>query len=341
MESILTALLVAGRIAATSWANVILKRLLQLRNHSPFSLFTAVWGWMTLLTIPWWLAALGQGPKFWGWVLLTCCLEVPGNVLLLRSLQHTELSIFGPLSSFKPAISLALALLLFGEVPNLMGMTGVAILLLGSILLTSQPRLADGPRDQHVSRAQRRAGVRDRLLAVLLTAAASVFLKQALNSGTQWQVLGAWCVLSWLLAKGWQIVADRQLADSLSEQASHELLSQEQTAAYEPSQDSSALPGHPGRPSRVQKRDMPSRSKDASKNRTAVIVIAFAILGMQGCTISLFARMPVGYALALFQIGSLVSVVQGHQMFGEGHLFRRLVAASVMVLGAVVIIMGT
>ncbi|GAB4019567.1 EamA family transporter [Spirosoma koreense] len=48
-------------------------------------------------------------------------------------------------------------------------------------------------------------------------------------------------------------------------------------------------------------------------------------------------RMPVGYALALFQTSALLSVLFGYQFFNERGLVRKLVGAGVMVTGAVLI----
>lgn len=316
-NGLITALLVAVRIAATNWANVVQKRLLAPGSASPLQLVAGVWGWMTLLTIPWWLSlawsgAWNAGYAFWFWMLVTCLLEVPGNVLLLRSLQQTELSIFGPLSSFKPVISLGLAMLLFGEMPSLPGAAGVGIVVLGTLWLTSESRSAA----ETVSASKRRAGVRDRLLAVVLTATASVFLKQAMAGQTEMQVLAVWCMLSWLLAASWQ-------------------------AVY-------ALLGRRTRPRRSPWSSLShacaavlaGNFRWREREHRAVFIVAIAMLTMQACTIGLFARMPVGYALALFQIGSLVSVILGHRLFGEAHLVRRLAAASIMVLGACVIIIA-
>lgn len=311
-NGLITALLVAVRIAATNWANVVQKRLLAPGSASPLQLVAGVWGWMTLLTVPWWIGAWTAGYAFWGWMLVTCLLEVPGNVLLLRSLQQTELSVFGPLSSFKPVISLALAMLLFGEIPSMLGAVGVGIVVLGTLWLTSEPRSAA----EAVSASKRRAGVRDRLLAVVLTATASVFLKQAMAGQTEMQVLAVWCMLSWLLAAGWQGVH--------------------------------ALIGRRTRPTHLNKLSLARASvvqlarnfRWRERQQRAIFIVAVAMLTMQACTIGLFARMPVGYALALFQIGSLVSVIIGHRLFGEAHLVRRLAAGSIMVLGACVIIIA-
>ncbi len=233
------------------------KRMLHAASFSPLTLFAIEWWWMTVLTAPWWLGTFSLGAVFWWWMLLTCLLEVPGNVMLLRSLRTTELSIFGPLASVKPAISLLLSFVLFAEVPTALGVVGVLVVLLGSAILTSEPR---GTTPSSLSPAQRRAGIRDRLLSTVMTAMASVFLKQALPLASEWQALAAWCVLSLTLAMIWIAIDFKRNGSPLIEWQ------------------------------QVTKRDA-----------FATFLVAMALLVMQGCTIALFARMNVGYALALFQ----------------------------------------
>lgn len=294
MSALWTASLVAARIASTSWANVVQKRMLHASRFMPLDLFVIEWGWMTLLSAPWWLSTFSLSLMFWFWMLLTCILEVPGNVMLLRSLRSTELSIFGPLASIKPVISLLLSFLLFAEVPGWFGILGVLVVLLGSAILTSEPRSSAAAA---MSRSERRRGIRDRLLSTVMTAMASVFLKQALTLATEWQALAAWCVTGWAIATAWGAAGwlrSNRLKRPLDQ---------------------------------FTKRDL-----------RATFLVATALLLMQGCTIALFARMNVGYALALFQIGSLVSVFLGHRLFGEAHLVRRLIAATIMVVGAVIIV---
>ncbi|UFH55299.1 EamA family transporter [Spirosoma sp. KNUC1025] len=48
-------------------------------------------------------------------------------------------------------------------------------------------------------------------------------------------------------------------------------------------------------------------------------------------------RIPVGYALALFQTSALVSVFFGYHFFSEQGIVRKLIGASIMVMGAVLI----
>ncbi len=69
------------------------------------------------------------------------------------------------------------------------------------------------------------------------------------------------------------------------------------------------------------------------------ILLILAVGLMQYATNFVFARMNVSYALALFQLSTLLSVVLGVTMFEEKHLKRKLAASLIMVAGAVVIIL--
>jgi drug/metabolite transporter (DMT)-like permease len=51
------------------------------------------------------------------------------------------------------------------------------------------------------------------------------------------------------------------------------------------------------------------------------------------------SHMPVGYALALFQLSILLSVVLGQRFFNELHLFKKLMGATIMVIGSALIIL--
>ena len=66
--------------------------------------------------------------------------------------------------------------------------------------------------------------------------------------------------------------------------------------------------------------------------------LAFTTGLMQGTTLVAFGALQVGYALALFQLSTLVTVYLGHRYFGEGHIRRRLVGSLIMVTGAVLIV---
>jgi len=62
--------------------------------------------------------------------------------------------------------------------------------------------------------------------------------------------------------------------------------------------------------------------------------LAVLFLGMQGCTLMLFTMMDVAYALSIFQLSAVVSVLFGYAVFRESHILLRTIGAVIMCTGA-------
>ncbi|QMW02266.1 DMT family transporter [Spirosoma foliorum] len=72
-------------------------------------------------------------------------------------------------------------------------------------------------------------------------------------------------------------------------------------------------------------------------HKTTYLALCAAVGVTQMASNIVLASMPVGYALALFQISALVSVLFGYQFFREQGILRKLIGAGIMVAGAVLI----
>lgn len=59
---------------------------------------------------------------------------------------------------------------------------------------------------------------------------------------------------------------------------------------------------------------------------------------MQFSTLYTFGVLQVGYSLALFQTSALLSVLFGYKFFREQNMLQRLLGASIMVIGAILIV---
>ena len=59
---------------------------------------------------------------------------------------------------------------------------------------------------------------------------------------------------------------------------------------------------------------------------------------MQYSTNYVFDKMNVGYALAIFQLSSLVTVFLGYKVFKEENFIKKIIASIVMIIGSVLII---
>jgi drug/metabolite transporter (DMT)-like permease len=59
---------------------------------------------------------------------------------------------------------------------------------------------------------------------------------------------------------------------------------------------------------------------------------------MQYSTNYVFSKINVAYALALFQLSTILSVLLGVNIFREQNLGRKIISSLIMILGAVLII---
>jgi drug/metabolite transporter (DMT)-like permease len=59
---------------------------------------------------------------------------------------------------------------------------------------------------------------------------------------------------------------------------------------------------------------------------------------MQYMTMLVFSKLLIAYSLALFQLGMVLQVFLGYHIFKEKHLFRRLAASLVMVVGSLLVL---
>ena len=82
-------------------------------------------------------------------------------------------------------------------------------------------------------------------------------------------------------------------------------------------------------PIKVQKQNIPIQ-----------LALILAVALMQYTTNYVFSQINVAYALALFQLSSIVSVFLGVNIFEEKGLTKKLIASFIMLLGATIIILA-
>ena len=72
------------------------------------------------------------GLDFWGYVCLAGILCTLGSVCLIKALQYGEMSMLGPINSYKCVIGLILAAVILGEIPSPIELWGVLLIIFGS-----------------------------------------------------------------------------------------------------------------------------------------------------------------------------------------------------------------
>lgn len=111
------------RILSNPVANVFQKRLTQggiqpLEVNATTYLLLSLFCIVLALPVDW--ASLPMA--FWLWVTVAGIFGAVGNGLLVKALEHGDLSILGPINSYKSVVGMAVGIIMLGEVPSLLGL---------------------------------------------------------------------------------------------------------------------------------------------------------------------------------------------------------------------------
>ncbi len=185
-------LVVATRVLANPCSNAM-QKVLAGRGLGPLWVIGFTHLGLGLAVLPWLLTRpLPTAPDFWWNVSLSAVLATVANTLIVVAVHKADLSLVGPVNSFKPVVSLLPGWLLLGERPTIEGVLGIALVIAGSCLLNSPQSKAER---WSFSRLFRDHGVQIRLAALVPSAVEAVFLKRALPHGDAFAVFAWWVVL--------------------------------------------------------------------------------------------------------------------------------------------------
>jgi drug/metabolite transporter (DMT)-like permease len=206
----LTALAVLIRIVANPVSNVFQKQLAH-RSADPLVTIVATHGLLSVLALAvlkgMRVAALGA--DFWANMMTAVVLAVAGYVFLWYALKSTDLSVLGPINSYKAVVGLLLAVVLIGEVPNLSGLMGVALIVAGSYLVID--RVPGQGHGSAFHQFTRNPGVQLRFAALICSATESIFLKRALLLSSPITTFLVWTVFCFVIAAAAAVLLRRDL----------------------------------------------------------------------------------------------------------------------------------
>ena len=287
--TLLTFIAVVLRIVSNPLGNVFQKHLTAKNNHPLVVNFFTYLGLSVVCII---LAATIRWPSlpaaFWIYSVLGGIVGALGNGLLVKALEKGELSVLGPINSYKSVIGIIMGIFLLGELPNFWGIAGMALIIYGSyfVLDTTEERFSWA--------LLKRKEIQYRIGAMVLTAIEAVFVKKVILASSVTISFISWCWFGALF--------------------SFLLLLVQQNAV--------------------------SRSKSLSKKDFSGYLFLLLCIGtMQLTTNYVFDHMSVGYALALFQLSTIISVLLGHRVFKEQQIAKKMIGAAIMIAGSVIIIL--
>ena len=289
-ETFLTTIAVLLRIVSNPFGNVFQKQLTSKNNHPLIVnfltyLLLSVFCIFAVSGVNWFQLS-GQ---FWFYSVIGGIVGALGNGFLVRALQKGDLSILGPVNSYKSVVGVIMAIFLLGEIPNFIGIIGIMLIIYGSyfVLDTTEDRFS---RDLF-----KRKEIQYRIAAMILTAIEAVFIKKIILNSSVMLAFVSWCwfgaIFAFLLLFIYRIDLKLEI-------------------------------------SRV--------------NRPCIHKYAFLVVcvgTMQLTTNYSFDHMPVGYALSLFQLSTIVSVLLGYRLFNEQDIRKKLIGTIIMIAGSVVIIL--
>ena len=201
-------LVVLSRLLFSAFSNVFQKQLTHRGFDSLFIVFSAYLV-LAVISLPLLLLfdPFSLTITFWINIFFAALLDMAGTVYLVMSLSKTDLSVFGPLNAYKVVVSMILAMIFIGEIPNLQGFFGVAVIVAGSYFLfpaktTQQSRIKTLLKDK---------GVQYRFLSILLFSIGTLPLKTAVVNGGALATTVFWCLLGLPLAAmtQWLFIKDK------------------------------------------------------------------------------------------------------------------------------------
>ncbi len=281
------------RVLGNPVSNVLQKELTDRGGHHPLVVnFTsyvmiaavclALYGWR----IDW----FSFPPAFWGYAALAGLCGGLGNGFLVLALKGGDLSVLGPINSYKSIVGLLTGIVVLGELPSAYGLLGMCLIVGGSYFVF------DTTDEGFSWRLLRNKEIRYRIWAMILTAIEGVFLKKIILMSDTTTCLVVWSCSGMVFALLSLIVLRIPVLNEMH--------------------------------------------GNTSRDWRYYIFLALSVGITQLTTNYVFKYMNVGYALALFQLSTLVTIGFGYKLFHERHIRKKLLGSVIMIAGSVVIIFG-
>ncbi len=290
IETVFISIAVLFRVLSNPLANVFQKGLTA-ADHHPLVVNFLTYLLLSLVSLS--ILSFVQWPRlpaqFWVYSIAGGIVGALGNSFLVKALQKGELSVLGPINSYKSVVSIVVGIFLLGEIPNSRGLLGIALIIYGSYFVL------DTTEERFSFRLLKKKEIQFRIWAMVLTAIEAVFGKKIILASSVMFAFFSWCLFGALFSFLLLFVYRIKIANE------------------------------------ARKIRQPAMGK--------YLLLIGCIGTMQLTTIYVFHHMNVGYALALFQLSTIVSVLLGYRIFKERDISKKLVGSAIMIAGSVVIIL--
>ena len=176
------------RILSNPLANVFQKKLTAAgRNALVVNLSTYAILSVACLLFAFQFAWLRLPKEFWLYSLLGGAVGASGNSFLVKALERGDLSVLGPVNSYKSIVAMITGFFMLGEVPNIYGLLGVAIIIYGSYFVI------DTMPEGFSWKVFKRKDIQYRIWAMILTAIEAVIIKKIIIVSSVTIAFISWC----------------------------------------------------------------------------------------------------------------------------------------------------
>ena len=179
------------RIFSNPYSNVLQKKLTQNGINPCVVNFFTYFG-LSILCL-FFILNLGYVPlQAWGFAILGGLFGALGNGFLVKALECGELSVLGPINSYKSVVAMIFGIFLLGEIPSLFGILGVFLIIYGSYFIFGKGEFRFG--------LLKRKDIQYRFLALIFTGCEAVFIKSVINLTDVMTSFIFWCLFGALFS---------------------------------------------------------------------------------------------------------------------------------------------
>lgn len=169
MQILLNIIAILFRIFSNSFSNVFQKKLTK-SGEAATCINYINYILMSLISIPLLLLVNFSliTPEFWLYAIAGGITGAIGNCFMVLALKQGELSVLGPINSYKAIVGMIFGIFLLHEYPNIYGLLGIGLIIIGSYFILESPK------------ALLRKDIQYRIYALIFTAIEAVFIKKVI-----------------------------------------------------------------------------------------------------------------------------------------------------------------
>ncbi|MFT3739833.1 MAG: EamA family transporter [Breznakibacter sp.] len=187
-ETILVTVAVISRVISNPLANVYQKQLTSKGNNplivnflTYFLLSIFCCALLSFTNIP------NIGNDFWIYSILGGIAGAVGNGFLVKALHMGDLSVLGPINSYKSVVGIIVGIFLLSEIPNIWGILGIILIVYGSYYVL------DTTDEKFSWKLLKKPEIQFRIWAMILTAIEAIFLKKVILASSTVLAFMSWC----------------------------------------------------------------------------------------------------------------------------------------------------